>query len=139
MIGGIIWENLGLSSFPTQSWTACTPGFSCPANSVCVCVCFLVFFSQLWACEVDAPLPLGELVKQRFPRLQYGNSVSTPCRGYGHRRRWWTPFKQGVSKQRVMIFAWRLGSQHDVAATRGADSVLASDCRAQFGRPSTFV
>ena len=28
------------------------------------------------------------------------------------------------------------GSQYDVAMTRGADSVLASDCRAQFGRPS---
>ena len=36
-----------------------------------------------------------------------------------------------------MTFAWRPGSQHDVAATRGADSVLASDCRAQFGLPST--
>ena len=46
-------------------------------------------------------------------------------------------FKQGVSKQGVMTFAWRPGSQYDVAATRGADSVLASDCRAQFGRPST--
>ena len=46
-------------------------------------------------------------------------------------------FKQGVSKQGVMTFAWRLGSQYDVAATRGADSVLASDCRAQFGLPST--
>ena len=46
-------------------------------------------------------------------------------------------FKQGVSKQGVMTFAWRPGSQYDVAATRGADSVLASDCRAHFGRPST--
>ena len=36
-----------------------------------------------------------------------------------------------------MTFAWRPGSQYDAAATRGADSVLASDCRAQFGRPST--
>ena len=36
-----------------------------------------------------------------------------------------------------MTFAWRPGSQYHVAATRGADSVLASDCRAQFGRPST--
>ena len=36
-----------------------------------------------------------------------------------------------------MTFAWRPGSQHDVAATRGADSVLASDCRAHFGLPST--
>ena len=27
--------------------------------------------------------------------------------------------------------------QYDVAATRGADSALASDCRAQFGLPST--
>ena len=36
-----------------------------------------------------------------------------------------------------MTFAWRPGSQYDVAATRGADSVLASDCRAHFGRPST--
>ena len=35
-------------------------------------------------------------------------------------------FKQGVSKQGVMTFAWRPGSQYD-----------ASDCRAQFGRPST--
>ena len=41
-----------------------------------------------------------------------------------------------VSKQGVMTFAWRPGSQHDVAATRGADSVLASDCRAEFGLPS---
>ena len=32
-------------------------------------------------------------------------------------------FKQGVSKQGVMTFAWRPGSQYDVAATRGADSV----------------
>ena len=36
-----------------------------------------------------------------------------------------------------MTFAWRPESQHDVAATGGADSVLASDCRAQFGLPST--
>ena len=36
-----------------------------------------------------------------------------------------------------MTFAWRPGSQYNVAVTRGADSVLASDCRAQFGRPST--
>ena len=36
-----------------------------------------------------------------------------------------------------MTFAWRPGSQYDVAATRGADSVLASDCRAKFGRPLT--
>ena len=43
-------------------------------------------------------------------------------------------FKQGVSKQGVMTFAWRPGSQYDVAATRSADSVLASDCRAHFGR-----
>ena len=46
-------------------------------------------------------------------------------------------FKQGVSKQGVMTFAWRPGSQYDVAARRCADIVLASDCRAQFGRPST--
>ena len=46
-------------------------------------------------------------------------------------------FKQGVSKQGVTTFAWQLGPQHDVAAMRGADSVLASDCRAQSGRPST--
>ena len=32
---------------------------------------------------------------------------------------------------------WRLGSQYDVAGTRGADRVLASDCRAQVGRLST--
>ena len=54
----------------------------------------------------------------------------------------WAPnllgtFKQGVSKQGVMTFAWRPGWQYDVAATRGADSALASDCRAQFGLPST--
>ena len=36
-----------------------------------------------------------------------------------------------------MTFAWRPGSQYDVTAPRGADSVLASDCRAQFGHPST--
>ena len=36
-----------------------------------------------------------------------------------------------------MTFAWRPGSQHDVAATRGADNVLASDCGTQFGRPAT--
>ena len=46
-------------------------------------------------------------------------------------------FKQGVSKQGVMTFAWRPGLQYDVSVTRGADNVLASDCRAQFGRPST--
>ena len=34
-----------------------------------------------------------------------------------------------------MRFAWRPGSQYDVAATHCADNVLASDCRAQFGRP----
>ena len=45
-------------------------------------------------------------------------------------------FKQGVSKQGVTTFAWQPGSQYDVAAT-GADNVLASDCRAQFGCPST--
>ena len=44
--------------------------------------------------------------------------------------------KQRVSKHGVMTFAWRPGSQYDVSATRGADIVLASDCRAQFGRPS---
>ena len=38
-------------------------------------------------------------------------------------------FKQGVSKQRAMIAA-------RCRATRGAHSVLASDCRALFGRPS---
>ena len=43
----------------------------------------------------------------------------------------WARFKQGV-----MTFAWRPGSQCDVAGARGADSVLASDCRAQCGRPS---
>ena len=46
-------------------------------------------------------------------------------------------FEQGGSKQGVMTFAWRPGSQYNVAATEGADSVLASDCRAKFGRPST--
>ena len=46
-------------------------------------------------------------------------------------------FKEEVSKQGVTTFAWRPGSEYDVAAMRGADSVLASDCRAQFGRPST--
>ena len=45
--------------------------------------------------------------------------------------------KQGISKQGGTTFAWRSGSQYDVAVTRGADSVLSSDCRAQFGRPST--
>ena len=45
-------------------------------------------------------------------------------------------FKQGASKQGVTTFAWRLGSQYDVAATQGAGSVLASDCRTQCGRPS---
>ena len=36
-----------------------------------------------------------------------------------------------------MTFAWRPGSQHDVAALQGANTVLASDCPAQVGRPST--
>ena len=36
-----------------------------------------------------------------------------------------------------MTFAWQPGSHYNVAATRGPDNVLASDCRAQFGRPST--
>ena len=40
-------------------------------------------------------------------------------------------------KQGVMTFAWRPGTEYNVAATRGADSVLANDCRAHFGRPST--
>ena len=40
---------------------------------------------------------------------------------------------QGVSKQGVTTFEWRPGSQYDVATTRGANSVLASNCRAQFG------
>ena len=35
-----------------------------------------------------------------------------------------------------MTFAWRPESQYHVATTRGADSVLASDCRAQFERMS---
>ena len=46
-------------------------------------------------------------------------------------------FKEGVSKQGVTTFACRPGSQYDVTATRGPNSVLASDCRAQFGRAST--
>ena len=33
----------------------------------------------------------------------------------------------------------RPGSQYDVAVTRGADNVLASDCRARFGRLSTRI
>ena len=41
-----------------------------------------------------------------------------------------------VSQYRA-IWGRRPGWQYDVAATRGADSVLASDCRAQCGRPST--
>ena len=41
-------------------------------------------------------------------------------------------FRQGVSKRRVMTFAWRPGWQYDVAAMWGADSALASDCRAQL-------
>ena len=49
----------------------------------------------------------------------------------------WARLNQG--KQGVTTFAWRPGSQHDVAAMRGADNVLASDCRAKFGRPSTTI
>ena len=56
---------------------------------------------------------------------------SVNCRHWAHLN------KQGVSKQRVTTFAWRPGSQHDVAATRGADNVMASACRAPFGCPST--
>ena len=37
----------------------------------------------------------------------------------------------------TFAFAWRPGWQYDVAAARGADSVLASNCRARFGRPLT--
>ena len=37
----------------------------------------------------------------------------------------------------VMTFGWQLGCQYDVKATASADSILASDCRAYFGRPST--
>ena len=55
-------------------------------------------------------------------------SSTRPCLG---------AFKQGVSKQGVATFAWRQGSQYDVAATRGTDNVLASECRAQFRRPAT--
>ena len=52
---------------------------------------------------------------------------------------WQTPLNSdglGAASQGVTTFAWRPGpgSQYDVAATRGADTVLASDCRAQFGR-----
>ena len=36
-----------------------------------------------------------------------------------------------------MTFAWRPELQYDVTTTRGVDNVLASDCGAQFGRPST--
>ena len=50
---------------------------------------------------------------------------------------YWACLNRGVSKQGVMTFVWRPGSQYDVTAVRGADNVLASDCRAQFGRPST--
>ena len=46
-------------------------------------------------------------------------------------------FKQGVSKRGATIFTWRLGCQYDVAATQHAHTVLASDCRVQFGRAST--
>ena len=38
-----------------------------------------------------------------------------------------------------MTFAWRPGSQYDVSATWGADSALASDCRAQFGTEKTMT
>ena len=48
-----------------------------------------------------------------------------------------TTHKQRVSRQRVTTFVWRPGWQYDVSATASADSVLTSDCRAQFGRPST--
>ena len=41
-----------------------------------------------------------------------------------------------VSKQGVKSFAWRPEWQYNVAATPGADNVLASDCPAQFGCPS---
>ena len=33
-------------------------------------------------------------------------------------------FRQGVSKQGVMTFAWQPGSQYDVSATRGADNLV---------------
>ena len=47
-------------------------------------------------------------------------------------------FKQRVSKQGERhLRGDRDDRQCDVAATRCADNVLASDCRAQFGRPST--
>ena len=41
-----------------------------------------------------------------------------------------------LGEQGVMTFAWRPGSQYDIAAMRGTGSVLASDCSAQTGRPS---
>ena len=41
--------------------------------------------------------------------------------------------KKRVNKQGVTTFAWRLGGQHHDAATRRADNVLASECRAHFG------
>ena len=45
--------------------------------------------------------------------------------------------ENSLCRHGVTTFAWRPGSQYDVAATRGADNALASNCRAQFGRPST--
>ena len=48
-------------------------------------------------------------------------------------------FKQGKNKQGVATFAWPPGWQYHAYATWRTDTVLASDCRAQFGRPSIFL
>ena len=55
----------------------------------------------------------------------------------GPRQKW--AFQNTLCHPRFLVttIACRPGSQYDVAATRGADSVVASDCCAQFGRLST--
>ena len=94
---------------------------------------------QKWGCWPECwrrcwqPGPFGETeTKQpamcQHPHQHFSGTLTAVILG---------TFKQGVSKQGVMTFAWRPGSQYDVAATRGGDNVLASDCRAQFGLPST--
>ena len=69
------------------------------------------------------------------PFLRFTNPAFSLLNSSNLRARVWMTSE--ASKQGVTTFVWRPGRQHDVAAAASADNVLASDCRAQFGRPST--
>ena len=61
-----------------------------------------------------------------------GSQDTLNCGTGGHVKFWARLLNRGVStnKQGSSTFAWRPGSQCDIAATRGADSVPGSDFRA---------